>query len=198
MCLHYLTYQSSCCMLWSIEMNKIEGRDWGDRVHWEIEVGMFLLFTSVLLFSLSLQTEWLFKTSSTRKSNFQWLLICRPKKPFSELMVEYQNPLLDSTFKSQANKHKTFDNLLDCFQKGAFVFSLFILGNLLCYSLCRLTSFPLLTFSCCIIRYRLFFEAYRSSCTRVTGLKSAIESRNTDMLRYVTKFWAITPIEMWN
>ena len=69
--LHYLTYQSSCCMLWSIEMNEIEGGEWGDRVHWEIEVGMFLLFTSVLLFSLSLQTECLYKTSSTRKSNFQ-------------------------------------------------------------------------------------------------------------------------------
>ena len=58
-------------MLWSIETNKIEGREWGDRVHWEIEVGMFLLFTSVLLFSLSLQPECLFKTSFTRKSNFQ-------------------------------------------------------------------------------------------------------------------------------
>ena len=120
MCLHYLTYQSSCCMLWSIETNKIEGREWGDRVRWEIEVGMFLLFTSVLLFSLSLQTECLFKTSSTRKSNFPWPLICRPKKPFLK-MAEWTP---HRNFKSQANKHKTFDNLLDCFQKGAFVFAL--------------------------------------------------------------------------
>ena len=45
MCLHYLTYQSGCCRLWSIETNKKEGGEWGERVLWEIEVGMFLLFT---------------------------------------------------------------------------------------------------------------------------------------------------------
>lgn len=124
MCLHYLTYQSSCCMLWSIETNKIEGREWGDRVHWEIEVGMFLLFTSVLLFSLSLQTECLFKTSSTRKSNFQWLLICRPKKLFwingwvSKSIIGLHTETLNH------KQTSTIHLITLSFQKGAFVFAL--------------------------------------------------------------------------